>query len=139
MAGVSRSRQDAANLIYRRFKARGYQVFPVNPHTSTFDGEQCYPDLASIPAGVGGVVIVTRPSVAEEIVRQCPAAGVKHVWMHRSLVHGGSSVSDEAAAFCEAHGINAIAGGCPLMYGSTADFGHRCMRVMMRLTGSLPA
>lgn len=139
VAGVSRSRQDAANLIYRRLRARGYQVFPVNPNASTFDGERCYPNLFSIPGGVGGVVIVTRPPIAEEIVRQCPPAGVKHVWMHGSLVHGGSSASDEATTFCEAHGINAIAGGCPLMFGRTSDFGHRCMRWVMRATGKLPA
>jgi predicted CoA-binding protein len=139
VAGVSRTRQDAANLIYRRLKARGYQVFPVNPHASEVEGDACYPSLATIPRGVNALVIVTRPMIAEEIVRQCPGSGVKHVWMHRSLVHGGSSVSDEAVKFCEAQGINVIAGGCPLMFGRTADFGHRCMRWVMRVSGRLAA
>lgn len=87
VAGVSRTRQDAANSIYRRLKARGYQAFPVNPKAQTVEGDRCFPDLASIPGGVGGVVIVTRPQISDEIVRQCPAAGVHRVWMHRSLVH----------------------------------------------------
>ncbi len=139
VAGVSRTRQNAANLIYRRLKARGYQVFPVNLHTSVVEGDACYPSLATIPGGVNAVVIVTRPRVTEEIVRQCAEGGVKHVWMHGSLVHGGNSVSDEAAAFCEAHGINVIAGGCPLMFGKTSDFGHRCMRLVMRVGGRLAA
>lgn len=139
VAGVSRTRQDAANLIYRRLKARGYQVFPVNPHASEVEGDACYPSLATIPGGVSAVVIVTRPSLAEEIVRQCPGSGVKRVWLHRSLVHGGGSVSDEAVAFCEAHGINVIPGGYPLMFGKTADFGHRCMRWFMRASGRLAA
>lgn len=138
VAGVSRTRQDAANLIYRRLKARGYQVFPVNPHASTIDGDECYPALGAIPGGVTAVVIVTRPAVAEEIVRQCPEAGVTHVWMHGSLAHG-HSVSAGALAFCEAHGITALAGGCPLMFGATADVGHRCMRWIMRMTGRLAA
>ncbi len=138
VAGVSRTRQDAANLIYRRLKARGYQVFPVTPNAEKVEGDPCFPDLRSIPGGVDGVVIVTRPQVTEEIVRQCSAAGVKRVWMHQSMVHG-ASVSAAAAEFCRANGITVIAGACPLMFGQTADFGHKCMRWVMGLSGRLPA
>lgn len=138
VAGVSRTKQDAANLIYRRFKAKGYQVFPVNPNAERVEGDACFPDLRSIPGGVDGVVIVTRPQLTEEIVRQCPEAGVARVWMHKSLVHG-ASVSESAAEFCRANGIGVIAGACPMMYGPTADFGHRCMRWVMGVTGRLPA
>src|SRR5215510_592197 len=78
VAGVSRenSHHPAANLIYRRLKKTGHDVFAVNPHVQTFDGERCYPDLQSIPGGVDGVVIVTRPEATEQIVRDCHAAGV---------------------------------------------------------------
>lgn len=138
VAGVSRTRQDAANLIYRRFKARGYQVFPVNPNAERVEGDPCFPDLRSIPGGVDGVVIVTRPQLTEEIVRQCPAAVVKRVWMHRSMVHG-ASVSEAAAEFCRANGITVIVGACPLMFGRTRDFGHTCMHWVMGVTGRLPA
>lgn len=138
VAGVSRTSKDAANNIYRRLKGRGYQVFPVNPNAQAVEGDRCFPTLTSIPGGVDGVVIVTRPQITDEIVRQCPAAGVRRAWMHRSLVHGGSSVSPDAVAFCEANGISVIAGGCPLMYGKTADTGHRCMRWIMQFSGGLP-
>ena len=50
-------------------------MFPVNPNADTFDGEPCYSDLQSIPGGVDGVVIVTRPELTEQIVRQCAEAG----------------------------------------------------------------
>lgn|SRR5574341_30912 len=139
VAGVSRTKSDAANLIYRRLKGRGYQVFPVNPNATRVEGDACYPSLGAIPGGVSAVVIVTRPQITEEIVRQCPGAGVRHVWMHRSLVHSGSSVADAAVEFCEAQGINVIPGGCPLMFGRTADVGHRCMRWIMRVSGRLAA
>ena len=73
VAGVSRdnSHHPAANLIYRRLKTTGHDVFPVNPHMQTFEGERCYPDLKSIPGGVDGVVIITRPETTEQIVREC--------------------------------------------------------------------
>ena len=137
VAGVSGTRELPGNNIYKRFKDHGYEVFAVNPHAGTVHGDPCYPDLKSIPGGVDGVVVVTRPEVSESIVRQCPEAGVTRVWLHGSMVHG-SSVSAGATAFCHEHGIAVIAGACPLMFGQTADFGHQCMRFVMGITCGLP-
>jgi predicted CoA-binding protein len=138
IAGVSRTKQDAANLIYRKLKEAGYQVFAVNPNAQTFGDDPCYPDLKSIPGGVDGVVIVTRPKTAEELVRQAAEAGVTRVWMHQSMIKSGTSVSPEAASFCKEHGISVIEGACPMMFCQPVDFGHKCMRWMMRLTGGMP-
>ncbi len=46
VAGVSRTKEDAANLIYRRFRDRGYQVFPPRGRRQTrvdapVDGTRC--------------------------------------------------------------------------------------------------
>jgi predicted CoA-binding protein len=140
VAGVSRdnSRHPAANLIYRRLMKTGHDVFAVNPHMQSFEGARCYPDLRSIPGGVDGVVIVTRPETTESIVHECSDAGVRRVWMHQSM-GTGSSVSPEALEYCRQHDINVIAGACPMMYGPGVDFGHTCMRVILKLTGGLPA
>jgi predicted CoA-binding protein len=139
VAGVSRrnSHHPVGNLIYRRLKTSGHDVFPVNPNMKTFEGDRCYPDLRSIPGGVDGVVIITRPDVTQQIVRDCKEAGVRRVWMHRSMT-AGSSVSPEAVEYCHQHDISVIAGACPMMYGDGVDFGHTCMRWIMGLTGGLP-
>ena len=140
VAGVSRdnSHHPVGNLIYRRLKATGHEVFAVNPNMQTFEGDRCYPDLQSIPGGVDGVMITTRPAIAEQIVHDCGDAGVRRVWMHRSLGSAGSSVSPAAVEYCRQHDIMVIAGACPMMYGDGVDFGHRCMRWMLGLTGGLP-
>jgi len=139
VAGVSRdqSHHPVGNLIYRRLKHTGHEVFAVNPHMQTFEGERCYPDLQSIPGGVDGVVIVTRPETTERVVRDCNTAGVRRVWIHKSMGRG-SSVSAKAVDYCHQHAIDVIAGACPMMYGEGADLGHRCMRVILKLTGGLP-
>ena len=69
VAGVSRdnSHHPAANLIYRRLKNTGHDVFAVNPNMQAFEGDRCYPDVRSIPGGVDGIVIVTRPQSTERI------------------------------------------------------------------------
>jgi len=138
VAGVSTTRETPGNMIYRKLKSTGYQMVAVSPTAEEFDGERCFPDLLSIPGGVDGVVIATRPAVTEELVRQCAAAGVPRVWMHESLIHGGTSVSADAVAFCREHDIALIAGACPMLYCAPVDVGHRCMLWMMRATGGLP-
>lgn len=138
VVGVSRNKPGAASLIYHKLKGAGYQVFAVNPNASTFEGDVCYHDVNSIPSLVDGVVIVTRPSLTEEVVRQCADAGVSRVWMHQSIGSGATSVSEEAAKFCRDHSITVIAGACPMMFCQPVDFGHKCMRWMLKLTGGLP-
>jgi len=139
VAGVSRnnSHHPVGNLIYHRLKATGHEVFPVNPHMQNFEGDRCYPDLQSIPGGVDAVVIVTRPETTERIVHDCSAVGVRRAWMHQSLA-SGSSVSAAAVEYCRQHDITVIAGACPMMFGPGVDFGHTCIRWMLRLTGGLP-
>lgn len=136
VAGVSRSGADAANAIYCKLRSLGYQVFAVNPNAATVEGDPCYPNLKSIPQAVDGVVIVTRPEIAEQIVRECADLGISRVWMHRSF--GQGSVSPKAVDFCREHGIIVIPGGCPLMFCEATDFGHRCMRWVLNISGGLP-
>ena len=137
VTGVSRNPQPhAGNTVYRRLRDRGYQVFAVNPNTDEVEGDRAYHSLASIPGGVDAVVIGTRPEIADETMRECVELGIKHVWMHRGP--GAGSVSQSAAAFGRGHGVRVIDGGCPCMFGPTADFGHRAMRLVFTLAGNVP-
>ncbi len=136
VAGVSRSSDQPANSIYKRLKDSGYEVFPVNPSASEVEGVPCYPDLASVPQPLDGVVIVTHPKDSIEVVRQCSESGVQRVWFHRSI--GDGSVSEEAVKECETLGIDCIVGGCPMMFCEPVDFGHKCMRWWFQRTGKVP-
>ena len=129
VTGVSRTpKTHGSNNVYRRLRERGYQVFAVNPNTGQVEGDRSYPDLASIPGGVQAVVIGTRPQLAEAAMRECAELGITRVWMHRGP--GVGSVSDAATGYGRAHGITVIDGGCPLMFGPTADSGHKIMRLV---------
>jgi uncharacterized protein len=137
VTGVSRSPGDhGANVVYRRLRDRGYEVFAVNPNAGEVEGDRCHHDLRSIPGGVEAVVIATRPEIAEETMRECADLGIGRVWMHRGP--GGGSVSEAAADYGRRNGIAVIDGGCPCMFGPTADLGHRIMRVVFTLTGNVP-
>jgi predicted CoA-binding protein len=137
VTGVSRSPQNhGGNVVYRRLKERGYDVFAVNPNANEVEGDLAYPELSAIPGGVEAVVIATRPDHAESTMQACSELGIKHVWMHRAV--GPGSVSKAATDFGRRHGITVIDGGCPLMFKPAADPGHRVMRVVCALTGKVP-
>jgi predicted CoA-binding protein len=136
VAGVSRTTNAPANLIYRKLKEGGRQVYATNPKAETVEGDPCYPSLRELPEHVDAVVIATHPDQALEVARQCKEAGVGYVWFHRSI--DGGSVSHEALAFCRTYGAFVIPGGCPMMHVAPVDFGHRCMRGVLNLTGRLP-
>ena len=137
VTGVSRTaRGHGANVVYQRLRARGYQVFAINPNAQQVEGDASYPDLRSVPGGVEAVVIGTRPETAEATMREAVELGIKHVWMHRSF--DGGSVSDAATAYGREHGVTVIDGGCPLMFGPTADAGHKLMRCFGSLAGRIP-
>lgn len=137
VAGVSRSDKNApANLIYAKLKAAGHEVYALNPRATEIDGEPCFANLASLPHTPDALVIATPPDVALPLVEACASLGISRVWMHRSF--GQGSVSEAAAEFCRKKGISVIAGACPMMYVKPVDFGHTCMRGILKLTGGLP-
>ena len=137
VTGVSRTPANhGSNVVYKRMRERGYEVFAVNPNADQVEGDRCYPDLRSIPGGVEVVVIATRPETAESTMRECAELGIKHVWMHRLM--GAGSVSQAATDYGRQHGITVIDGGCPLMFPPTSDGGHRVMRWMSTLAGNAP-
>jgi predicted CoA-binding protein len=128
VTGVSRQpASHGSNVVYRRLRDRGYEVFAVNPNTQRVEGDPSYPDLKSIPGGVEAVVIATRPERALGTMQECAELGIKHVWMHRGP--GAGSVSEDATDYGRRQGITVIDGGCPLMFDPTADFGHKLIKL----------
>ena len=137
VAGVSRDPKQPANLIYRRLRDAGHEVFAVNPNATELEGDRAYAAVDAIPGGVDGVVIVTRPEAALEVIADSARAGVPRVWLHRGI--GPGSSSDAAVELAHELGLEVIPGGCPNMFGETSDVGHRCILGMLRLTHKVPA
>ena len=140
VVGVSDKRETGCNLGYRKFKEAGYSVSAVNPRLGSFEGDPCYPDLASIPDRPEAVFILANPKITEQVVQQCVDLGIKHVWMHclmgtkPGLGASMTSVSQEAVRVCRENGITVIPGACPNQY-LKPDFGHAMMRVIFRTLG----
>ena len=130
VTGVSRTPANhGSNVVYTRLRDRGFEVYAVNPNADEVEGDHCYTDLKSVPADVEWVLIGTKPETAESTMHECVELGIPRVWMHRSF--GEGSVSPAATTYGREHGVTVIDGGCPCMFGPTADFGHKVMKVLM--------
>jgi predicted CoA-binding protein len=131
VVGVSRSGRKFGNTILTTLKENGYRVVPVNRSAGTIAGEQCYPDLRSIPTPVDGVITVVPPAETVRVVRDAVAAGIKRVWMQQG------SESEEAVRLCSENGISPVRGECVLMYAAPVKGIHGFHRWLWRLIGRL--
>jgi uncharacterized protein len=136
VVGVSHSPAEFSRSLWREFRARNYDVVPVNPCASEIDGQACYGRVQDITPPVKAALLMTSPAATAAVVRDCAAAGIDLVWMYRA--GGAGAVSQEAARFCEAHGIAVIPGECPMMFLDHAGLVHRAHGWFRRMAGSYP-
>lgn len=136
VVGFSRKKDQPANLILKKLRQGGREVFAVNPVATEIHGERCYPSLEAIPGGVGAVMIATHPEITPRIVEECVNLGIRRVWMHRSF--GRGSVAEQAVRRGREAGLTVIDGACPMMFCKPVDPAHLCMRWILRLAGKLP-
>jgi len=133
VAGVSRRGDIPANLIYKKLRDTGHEVYGVNPNAETIEGDVCYPDLPAIPVTIDGVVIATHPQKTCAVVQSCADAGIKRVWIHRAF--GQGSVDEAALNLCRELGLSVIPGSCPMMFCEPVDIAHKCMRWFFSVSG----
>ena len=107
--GVSRNRKKFVNTIYRSLKKKGYNVFPINPNAEKIEGDNCYPDLLSLPEKIDAVVINVPPEETEKVVLKVNKAGIKRVWLQQG------SQSEKAINFSQENGIDCVSNECILM------------------------
>ncbi len=134
--GVSKNPRDFTRALMRSFVERGYDVVPVNPAAAEMDGRKCYASVRDIQPPVTAALVLTSPTVTEQVVPDCAAAGISLIWMYRAT--GAGAVSHAAVDFCHEHGIAVIAGECPFMFFPHAGFIHQVHGLIRRIAGTYP-
>ncbi len=84
----------------------GYNIIPVNPKLTEWEGKQCYPDLLSIPVSVDVVDIFRRPEFVPPIVDEAIKIKAKAVWMQEGIVN------EEAGEKAREAGIEVVMDKC---------------------------
>ena len=136
MIGVSHNPRDFTRTLFQEFQRRQYDVVPVNPDVTEVAGQHCYAHVGDIQPAVEGALLMTIPAVTEQVVRECHAAGIRHIWMYRGT--GAGAVSADAVKFCEANGMSVVAGECPFMFLPETPWFHRFHGFCRKVTGKYP-
>ncbi len=136
LVGASTNTKDFSRVLFRELLERGYDVIPVNPAASCLEDRHCYAHVSDIQPPVDGVLVMTPPSVTEDIVRECVEVGIKDIWLYRAM--GQGAVSPNAVSYCREHKVNLIEGYCPMMFFEDAGLIHRIHRSFKKLLGNYP-
>lgn len=137
VVGVSHDPKDFSRGLLRTMRERGYEAVAVNPTLESADGAPCFARLSDITPPVEGVLVMTSPAVTDQVVQECAALRIPHVWMYRA--GGDGAVSPQAVEFCEGHGIKVIPGECPYMFFSGEHWFHRLHGFIKKIAGSYPS
>jgi len=136
VVGVSRNPKEISNTLWQELRQRRYDAIPVNPATTEIDGKQCYATVKDIDPPVEGALIMTTAAVAEQVIEDCAAAGVHHVWLYGGL--GGGATSETTVAAAERHGLDTVSGHCPYMFLPGTPVFHKMHGFGKKVTGSYP-
>ncbi|MGE5612862.1 MAG: CoA-binding protein [Bacillota bacterium] len=80
VAGANQNLEKFGNMIYKKLKAKGYEVYAVNPLYDEVDGDRCYKDLSSLPRLPEVVNMVVSPKRAKAVIEEAARLGVKYIW-----------------------------------------------------------
>lgn len=139
VVGISAAKPTVANVVLKKLRNGDRTVYGVGRSTPQFEGESCYPSLASLPAPVRGVFVAARPENIAAIADECITAKVRYLWIHAM---GGTAVPASSPLApvierCRTAGMTVIPGACPMMFVPDADLGHRCIKWFLSVTGGL--
>ncbi len=124
-------------MLLREFRQRGYEAVPVNPALPEVDGAKCYASIEEVSPAVEGALVLTNPSVTEQVVEECARAGVRSLWLYRA--GGAGAVSPRAVNFCQSNGIALVEGECPFMFLPKSGFIHQAHGFCRKLFGRYPS
>ncbi len=132
IAGVSRKKQKFGNTIFKEFEKKGYTLYPVNPNMEEYNGRKCYPDIASLPADVTGIVLNTKPAITKNLVKEAENKGIKHIWLQQG------SADKETIKLAGESDSNIICKQCVIMFADPAKGIHGFHKWINKMFGLLP-
>ena len=109
VVGASDNPEKYGNRIVKNLKARGYDVYPVNPRLKEIEGLKCYPSLAAIPEKIDVVDFVVPPQITESVLKECVRLGLNRIWLQPG------SESPAAIEFCRTNNLKAVHDTCVMM------------------------
>jgi predicted CoA-binding protein len=132
IAGVSRDPKKFGHLVFKQFREKGYQVFPVNPGTDDIAGIPCFRRVSELPLHVQSLIILTSKRHTKEVVAEAMARGISNIWIQQM------SDTPESIELAKMHPVNLITNECILMHLDPVTGIHKFHRSIKKLFGLYP-
>ena len=132
IVGASRNPKKFGRVVYDTLKQKGFKVYGVNPNSENLNGDICYKNIASLPAEVDRIYIVTPPEKTAENVRLALDKGFRNIWIQQR------SDTGEALDMVKDKDVNLIYNQCILMYASPVKGAHKFHGFLNKVFGKYP-
>ncbi|HEY8422862.1 MAG TPA: CoA-binding protein [Thermoclostridium sp.] len=80
VVGANQNPEKYGNMIYKKLRLLGYEVYAVNPLYDTVEGDQCYKDLKSLPKLPDVINMVVSPKRSKAFVEEASGLGIRYIW-----------------------------------------------------------
>ena len=100
--GASNNRNKFGNKAVRAFQAKGYIVYPVNPHESAVEGVAAFKSVLDLPIRPDMVSVYVPPAVLLRLLPEIAKKGCDELWLNPG------AESDDVLAEAERLGLNVI-------------------------------
>jgi len=97
VVGVSPDPARPSHEVASYLRAVGFDVVPVNPLLTSWEGLPCHPDLLGAPPPIEVVDVFRRSELVAPIVDQAIAIGARAVWMQDGVVDHAAAARARAA------------------------------------------
>ena len=108
VVGISDKPDRDSYRVSRYLKENGYEIFPVNPSLTEWEGIKAYPSLMDIPKEnkIDIVDIFRKPDTVIPIVNDAAKIGARIIWFQEGVVN------ETAAENARKYGMNVVMDRC---------------------------
>jgi len=124
--------QKFGNMLFKELSAKPYQLYPVHPDLDNFQGTTCYPSISALPPEITSLIIVTKPEVTINLMKEAISKGINNIWLQQG------AENNEIIEFAKNSDANIIYKQCALMFAEPTGSLHKFHRGLKRLFGRLP-
>lgn len=105
IVGIS-NKSHRASFGVAKYLDKFFEIYPVNPKLSEWEGKICYPSVLEIPKKIDILNIFRRSEMVLPVVEDAVNHGAKYIWMQLGIIN------EEAKQFAESRGITVVMDSC---------------------------
>ena len=97
VVGISADPSRPSHEVASYLRRVGYEILPVNPGLTNWEGLACHPNLTAVPPPVEVVDIFRRSEHAGAVVDEAIACGARAIWMQMGVIDAAAADRARAA------------------------------------------